>query len=78
MSSIEIAVPLQGTSAAGQLRRGRCSPRGAALTLGAAAIHLAGTPARLAESPLLGAGITALGLAQVVLVVALGVRPPGG
>jgi hypothetical protein len=70
MSSIETAVPKQGTSAAGRLRRGTVLTSGAVLTLGAAAIHLAGTPARLAESPLLGTGIAALGLAQLVLMVA--------
>lgn len=44
MSSIETAVPPQGTSAAGRLRRGTLLASGAVLTLGAAAIHLAGTP----------------------------------
>ncbi|HKF78305.1 MAG TPA: alpha/beta hydrolase [Candidatus Dormibacteraeota bacterium] len=57
------------------LRRGALLTSGAVLTLGAAVIHLAGSPARLAESPLLGAGTAVLGLAQAALAVAAVVRP---
>jgi hypothetical protein len=45
------------------------------LMLGAGIIHLAGTPARLSESPMLGGGTAVLGLAQVALAAALVIVP---
>jgi len=58
-----------------RLRRGALLLSGALLTVGAAAIHLAGARARLAEVPLLGAGTAGLGGLQVALALALLIRP---
>jgi acetyl esterase/lipase len=63
------------SSDAGRLRRGALLTSGAVLTLGAAAIHLAGSPARLNESFLLGAGTAALGVVQFALAAALLIVP---
>jgi acetyl esterase/lipase len=58
-----------------RLRRGALLTCGVVLVLGAAAIHLAGAPARLTESPVLGAGIAVLGVLQVALAAVVLIVP---